>query len=92
MCENKKTTVKILKIQTPEKFAVITLKFEQGCFTRLLYHKVMCCKDAGGMANNVDPDQTGPLVAVWSWSALFAETCLFENLGPLWYSFWNAKW
>ena len=26
-------TVKTLKIQTPEKFAVITLKFEQGGFT-----------------------------------------------------------
>ena len=26
-------TVKILKIQTPEKFAVITLKFEQDGFT-----------------------------------------------------------
>ena len=28
-----KSTVKILKIRTPEKFAVITLKFEQGGFT-----------------------------------------------------------
>ena len=27
-----RSTVKILKIQTPEKFAVITLKFEQGGF------------------------------------------------------------
>ena len=27
------STVKILKIQTPEKFAVITLKFGQGGFT-----------------------------------------------------------
>ena len=26
-------TVKILKIRTPEKFAVITLKFEHGGFT-----------------------------------------------------------
>ena len=31
------------------KFAVITLKFEQGGFTT---------KDADGMANSVDPDQT----------------------------------
>ena len=26
-------TVKLLKIETPEKIAVITLKFEQGGFT-----------------------------------------------------------
>ena len=26
-------TIKILKIGTPEKFAVVTLKFEQGGFT-----------------------------------------------------------
>ena len=26
-------TVKILKVKTPKKFAVITLKFEEGCFT-----------------------------------------------------------
>ena len=31
-------------------------------------------KDADGMANRVDPDQTASSEAVWSWSALFAET------------------
>ena len=36
-------TVKILKIWTPEEFAVINLKFEEGCFT---------IKDADGMANS----------------------------------------
>ena len=29
-----------------------------------LYHRVMSPKDADGMANNVDPDQTAPLGAV----------------------------
>ena len=39
-------TVKVLKVWTPEKFIVITLKFE---------HTI---KDADRMANSVDPDQT----------------------------------
>ena len=38
-------------------------------------------KDAEGIANSVDPDQTAPLGAVWSGSALFAKTCLSKNLG-----------
>ena len=38
--------------------------------------------DADGMANSVDPDQTA-LGAVWSGPALFAQTCLSENLGTL---------
>ena len=51
-------------------------------------------KDAEGIANSADPDQTAPLGAVWSgsargavWSgsALFAQTCLSENLGKLQY-------
>ena len=41
-------------------------------------------KDAEGIANSVDPDQTA-LGAVWSGSALFAQTCLSENLGKLRY-------
>ena len=45
----------------------------------------MSPKDADGMANSVDPDQTAPLGAVWSGSALFAQTCLSENLGKLRY-------
>ena len=39
--------------------------------------------DADGMANNVDPDQTVPLGAVWSGSALFAQGYLSENLESL---------
>ena len=43
-------------------------------------------KGAEGIANSVDPDQTAltaPLGAVWYGSALFAQTCLSENLGKL---------
>ena len=45
----------------------------------------MSPNDADGMANSVDPDQTAPLGAVWSGSALFAQACLSENLGSLRY-------
>ena len=41
-------------------------------------------KDADGIANSVDPDQTA-LGAVWSGSALFVKACLSENLGSLQY-------
>ena len=37
-------------------------------------------KDADGMANSVDPDQTASSEAVWSWSALFAETDLSQYI------------
>ena len=43
----------------------------------------MSQNDAIGMANSVDPDQTAPLGAVWSGSALFAHAYLSENLGSL---------
>ena len=59
----------------------------------------MSPNDADGMANSVDPDQTAPLGAVWSgsalfaplgavWSgsALFAQAYLSENLGSLRYT------
>ena len=45
----------------------------------------MSPNDADGMANSVDPDQTAPLGAVWSGSALFAQAYLSENFGTLWY-------
>ena len=51
-----------------------------------LYNRVMSPNDADGMANSVDPDQTAPLGAVWSGSALFAQAYLSENLGSLRYS------
>ena len=43
-------------------------------------------KDAARIANSVDPDQTAPLGAVRSRSALFAQTYLSENLGSLRYA------
>ena len=36
-------------------------------------------------ANSADPDQTAPLGAVWSGSALFAQAYLSKNLGSLRY-------
>ena len=54
-------------------------------WTMWLYHRVMGPNDADGMANSVDPDQTAPLGAVWSGSALFAQAYLSENLGSLRY-------
>ena len=41
--------------------------------------------NAAGIANNVDPDKTAPLGAVWSGSALFAQTYLSKNLRSLRY-------
>ena len=37
-------------------------------------------KDVDEMANSVDPDQTASSEAVWSWSALFAETYLSQYI------------
>ena len=68
----------ILSFQTPKKCVVITLKFELCGFT------IELPNDADGMANSVDPDQTAPLGAVWSGSALFAQAYLSENLRSLW--------
>ena len=48
----------------------------------------MSPKAADEMANSVDPNQTAPLGAVWSGSALFAQAYLSENLGSLRYSIW----
>ena len=48
-----------------------------------LYRRVLSPNDADGMANSVDPDQTASLGAVWSASALFAQTYLSKNLGSL---------
>ena len=61
-------------------------------WTTWLYHRVMSPNNADGIANSVDPDQTAPLGAVWSGSALFAQTCLSKNLGKLRYlfKFWQG--
>ena len=54
-------------------------------------------KDADGMANSVDPDQTASSEAVWSWSALFAETYLSQYIEFVRYTYFvisspNALW
>ena len=54
-------------------------------WTMWLYHRVMSPNDAEEMANSVGPDQTAPLGAIWSGSALFAQTYLSETLGSLRY-------
>ena len=38
------------------------------------YSAVLCSKDADRITNREDPDQTAPWGAVWSGSALFAQT------------------
>ena len=44
------------------------------------YSAVLCSKDANRMTNREDPDQTAPWGAVWSGSALFAQTYLSQYL------------
>ena len=59
---NKKLTVKFLNFQTPENFAVIHLKLIQR--GQILGYFIK--KDANGIVNSEDPDQTvtAPLGAV----------------------------
>ena len=73
-------TVKFLNFRTPENFALIYLKFKQ--IGQTLGYFV---KNANGIANSEDPDQTAPLGAVCSGSALFAQTNLSKKLGSLQY-------
>ena len=54
---------------------------------------VIPLNNADGIANSEDTDQTASLGAVWSGSALFAQTYLSENLGSIWYiKTWAASW
>ena len=53
-------TVKFLNFGMPENFAVIYLKFKQRGQTLGYFVK----KNANGIANSEDPDQTAPLGAV----------------------------
>ena len=46
-------------------------------------------KDADGMANSIDPDQTASSEAVWSWSALFAETYLSQYIEFIRYQYYD---
>ena len=80
LCHLRKNT----KNSDTRKIAVIIQKLEQYHF----YCRVMGRKDADGMANSVDPDQTAPrssLIWVCTVCPLFAQTCLSENLGSLRY-------
>ena len=49
-------------------------------------------KDADGMANSVDPDQTASSEAVWFWSALFAETYLSQYIEFVGYIKMSMTW
>ena len=53
--------------------------------TKMPNLKILCQKDANGIANSEDPDQTAPLGAVRSGSAFFANTYPPKNLGSLRY-------
>ena len=53
--------------------------------TKRLTHSIMHPNGEDRVANSVDPDQTAPLGAVWSGSALFAQTYLSEHLWSLRY-------
>ena len=48
------STVKLIYFGTPENFAVISLKIR----IERSFHRVICPKDANGMENSQDPDQT----------------------------------
>ena len=71
-------TIKFLNFQTPEIFAVIYLKFKTKRKNLRVFHQ----KDANGIANSEDPDQTAPL---GSGSSLFAQVCMSQNLVSLRY-------
>ena len=45
-----------------------------------MVYPIMCTKDADGMANSVDPDQTAPVGPVWAGSALFAQPYLSKYM------------
>ena len=60
LCLRMMYTVKFLNFWTPENFAVIYLKFKQRGQNLRVFRQ----KDANGIANSVDPDQTAPLGAV----------------------------
>ena len=53
-------TVKFLNFRTPKTFAVMYLKFKKRGQNLWVFRQ----KDANGIANSEDPDQTAPLGAV----------------------------
>ena len=60
-----------------------TLLYLPKIQTKWPNHRVFHQKDAVAIANSEDPDQTAPLGAVGSGSALLAQIYLSENLGSL---------
>ena len=72
-------TVKFLKFSDTRKLCCNLPKIQ----TKRLNHRIFCQKDANGIANSEDPDQTAPPGAVCTGSALFAQNNLSENLGSL---------
>ena len=73
--------VKFLNFRTPENVAAIYQIQTKRPNLRVFHQKY-----ANGTANSEDPDQTSPLGAVCSGSALFAHTYLSEDLGSLLYA------
>ena len=70
----------------PEDFAVIYLKFKQrGQILGYLVKMMQMEKQTVKTLIRLLPDQTAPLGAVWSGSALFAQTDLLWNLRSLQY-------
>ena len=66
-------TLKFLNFRTPENIAVMYLKFKQRCQTP---------KDAYGIANSEDPDQTAPLGAVLEEQTDLGLHCLPRPISP----------
>ena len=70
---------KVLKFLDAKKSCCNLPKIE----TKEQNSRVFRQKGVNGIANSEDPDQTAPLGAVWSGSALYAQTCLFINQGTV---------
>ena len=75
-CHEGLCTVNFLNIWTPKKMCCNYPK----SWTRWLFLRVKHPKDAEGIANSVDPNQTAPLGAIWSGSALFAQACPSQKI------------
>ena len=90
LCLGKSVKLTVLKISKYRKNSKIW-DTSNNCHDCPKNWKIWCNialmhpKDADGMANSVDPDQTASSEAVWSWSALFAETYLSQYIEFLWY-------
>ena len=64
-----------------------TLNYYPDCPTNGIvgfYSAILRSKDADRITNRVDTDQTAPSGAVWSGSALFAQTYLSQYFQLLW--------